>query len=242
MSGHSKWAQIKRQKGSLDIKRGQIFTKLANAIIIAVHQGGGIADPDQNPRLRHILEKAKAENMPKDKIERAIERGSGKSGEEADFHEASYEAFGPGKVAFIIDVVTDNKNRCISEIRNILNKNGGTLVNSGSVSYQFENKGAIIVRKEKLAPDEIFLLAAEAGAEDIVDINDEEIVIYTKPEALTGIKDTLKSKLSITTSEIIKKPMIMADVKTQSLYDRVISLINELEALGDVQKVYTNLA
>ncbi len=241
MSGHSKWAQIKRQKGTSDVKRGQVFTKLANAITIAVRQSGAVADPDQNPRLRLFIEKAKAENMPKEKIARAIERGIGKGDNDNELQEVSYEAFGPGKVSFIIDVATDNKQRSISAIRNILNKGGGTLANSGSVSYQFEIKGAITVNKNKQTTDEIFLLAADAGAEDIADINETEVIIYTKPEELTKVKDTL-SGLDIEAAEIIKKPITTVNVEDESSYAKILALIDEFESLDDVQKVYTNLS
>ncbi|MCL4353191.1 YebC/PmpR family DNA-binding transcriptional regulator [Patescibacteria group bacterium] len=240
MSGHSKWAQIKRQKGNLDIKRGQIFTKLANAITISVSQGGRVGDPNQNPRLRLMIEKAKAENMPKERIARAIERGLGRGGGSEEIQEVSYEAFGPGGAAFIIEAATDNSKRSLSQIKNILSKNGGALVNPGSVSYLFETTGEIIAKKDNRTLDDIFLLVSQSMAQDIED-RGEEVAIYTKPEELTRVKEALSDKLAIDSSGIIKKPLVMANISDPSLREKVMSLKDELEALDDVQNVYTNL-
>lgn len=240
MSGHSKWAQIKRSKGVADAKRGQAFTKLANAITIAVRDGGGVADPSQNFRLRLAVDKAREANMPKTNIERAIERGAGKGGNGANFEEAVYEGFGPGHVAIIVDCATDNKNRTNGEVAMVFNKNGGILGNPGAVSYQFEKKGLIVVEKNDKSLDDIFLLAADAGAEDVEEAG-EEAFIYTKPEDLARVKDNLiPSGLTIKAFELTRKPTTFVEIGDKETADKVISFIDKLEELDDVQKVYSN--
>ena len=179
MSGHSKWATIKRQKGANDVKRGQLFTKLSKAVAIAVVQGGGVADPESNFRLRLAVEAARAANMPKENIERAIQRASAK--QDAHLEEIMYEGFGPGGFSVIVETFTDNKQRTVSEVKNIFNKNGGNMGAQGSVIYQFEKKGALTVEKSGKSLDEIFKLAAEAGAED-VEVADSEVLVYTKSD------------------------------------------------------------
>ncbi|HEX7042456.1 MAG TPA: YebC/PmpR family DNA-binding transcriptional regulator [Patescibacteria group bacterium] len=239
MSGHSKWATIKRQKGANDAKRGALFTKLSKAISIAVQQGGGIGDPAQNFRLRLAVEAARAGNMPKENIERAIERAISKSGEAIE--EVVYEGFAPGGVGIIVEAATDNKNRTTSEVANIFNKNGGNMGQPGSVSYQFTKMGQIIVDKNGKSIDDIFLEAADAGAEDVED-SDMEAFIFTNPGDLAKVRDNLVGKgIGVKEMELIYKPNMTMDAD-DATSDKVMSLLEKLEDLDDVQKTYTNLA
>src|SRR5579883_2068871 len=171
MSGHSKWATIKRQKGANDAKRGVLFTKLSNAISVAVRQGGGVADPTQNFRLRLAVDAARNANMPKENIERAISRASGKDAKA--FEEVVYEGFGPGGISVIIEAATDNKNRTTPEVKSIMEKNGGTMGQMGSVAYQFQLIGRITLQKGEKSLDDIFMEAAELGAQDVEEGEDE---------------------------------------------------------------------
>lgn len=238
MSGHSKWKTIKRQKGVADIRRGQTFTKISNAITIAVRQGGGIGDAESNFKLRLAIEKARAVNMPNINIERAIEKGKGIG--RVGLEEAVYEGFAPGGSAVILEVVTDNKQRTASEIKNIFEKNGGTLGNSGAVSYQFTQKGLITVAKNDKTLDEIFLLAADKGAEDVEEAG-SDVLIYTKPEELSKIKEALSSQgLSILESELTRKPVTTVSITDKEAAQKVLSFMEKLESLDDVQKVYAN--
>ncbi len=238
MSGHSKWAQIKRQKGIADIKRGQAFTKVANAITIAVKQGGGVTDPNQNYRLRLEIEKARALNMPKSNIERATERGKGKN-EKGDLEEIVYEGFGPCGIAVIVEVATDNKLRTAPEIKNIFDKAGGMITSLGSVSYQFKTMGQIIVKKQQLSYDEIFLSAADLGALDAEEVG-EEVYIYTKAEDLARIKDYIKNKTEVVSFELIKKPTVVVPIGNKEDAKKVLDFMEKLENHEDVQKVFSN--
>lgn len=239
MSGHSKWSQIKRQKGASDVKRGQTFTKLSNAITLAVKQSGGVSDPDQNFKLRLIIEKARSVNMPKENIERAIKRALGK--EENDLLEVMYEGFGPEGIAIIIDAVTDNKLRTTSEIKNIIDKSGGAFGKPGSVSYQFEKKGQIVCSSfSDKSMDEIFLDAADCGAEDIIQ-EENRVIVFTKTEDLTKVRNELLAKnISIEESSLVWKPTVCSEV-TEETAGRIAIFIDKLESLNDVQKVYTNV-
>ncbi|MDP2649712.1 MAG: YebC/PmpR family DNA-binding transcriptional regulator [bacterium] len=239
MSGHSKWTQIKRQKGVADAKRGQAFTKLANAIAIAVREGGGIGDPSQNFKLRLAIEKARSINMPKENIERAIEKGQGK-GEKGDFFEVVYEGFAPGGAAVIAEAATDNKMRTTAEIKNIFDKNGGHLGVPGSVSYQFVSKGLINVKKNGKSFDDIFLAAVDAGAEDVEDAG-EIVLVYTKPEDLAKVKDIItKMGFSIESFELTRKPLSTFQIESPVEAKKILSFVEKLETLDDVQKVYSN--
>jgi YebC/PmpR family DNA-binding regulatory protein len=221
MSGHSKWSTIKRQKGVNDAKRGQAFTRLSNAITIAVRSGGS-ADPNFNFKLRLAIDAARSANMPKDNIDRAISRASGKMAGEMD--EAVYEGFAPGGVSVIVETATDNNQRTVSEVKSTFDKNGGSLGVPGAVSYQFEQKGLIMVQKNNKSLDDLFLIAAEAGAEDVEDA-EEEVAIYTKPEALNTVRESLSQLGSIEDVEKAQK---------------VLAMLEKMESLGDVQKVYAN--
>lgn len=240
MSGHSKWAQIKRQKGVADIRRGQAFTKIANAITIAVKQGGGVADPNQNFKLRLIIDKARELNMPKENIERSIERGKGKGEKGEGLKEAVYEGFGPGKIAIIIETATDNNFRTTSEIKNIFEKNNASLGTPGAVSYLFQQKGLITIKKNGKSFDEIFLIAVDSGAEDLEDL-DGEVLIYTEPQNLASVKDLLlKSGLVVENFELTRKPISMVSISDKKMMEKIFDFIEKLESLDDVQKVYSN--
>lgn len=238
MSGHSKWATIKRQKGVNDAKRGQLFTKLSKAIAISVRQGGGSPDPDMNFRLRLAIEAARAANMPKENIERAIQRASGKMA--TVLEEATYEGFGPGGFSVVVETFTDNKLRTVSEVKNVFNKNGGNMGAQGSVMYQFEKKGVITIAKDGKSFDDIFLIAADFGVEDIEDA-DTEVLLYTKPEEVTKIKDVLsKSGLIIKTFELVFRPVVISTLADKTAAEKAMTFVDKLESLDDVQKVYAN--
>ncbi len=240
MSGHSKWAQIKRQKGANDTKRGATFTKLSNAISLAVKSGGGVGDPDQNFRLRLAIDSAKAANMPKENIERAIARASGKAAEEMD--EVVYEGFGPGGFAVIVEAATNNKNRTSAEVANAFNKNGGNMGQPGSVSYQFKQQGLIHVAKAGKSTDDIFLDSADSGAEDIEEV-DDGVYIYTNPSELSKVREGLAKKgYQIQAVEIIRKPTLTTEIVDDEAAHKAMAFIEKFEDMDDVQKVYTNLA
>lgn len=238
MSGHSKWATIKRAKGANDAKRGQAFTKLSKAITIAVRQGGGSPNPDMNFKLRLAVEAARAQNMPKDNIERAIERASGKQA--ADLEEAMYEGFGPGGFSVVVEALTDNKVRTVSEVKNIFNKNGGNMGAQGSVMYQFEKKGVITVDKNGKSLDDIFMIGVDNGADDIEDA-DSEVLLYTKAEDVAKVRDELsKQGLNINSIEITFRPVVNSQITTKEDAEKAMNFLEKLESLDDVQKVYAN--
>jgi len=239
MSGHSKWAQIKRQKGANDAKRGATFTKLSNAISIAVRQGGGITDPAMNFRLRLAIDSAKTVNMPKENIERAISRASGKDA--AAMEEAVYEGFGPGGIAVIVEAATDNKNRTSADVANVFNKNGGNMGQPGSVSYQFKQLGEIVVKKVNKSVDDVFLDAADSGAEDIEDA-EGEIYVYTNSSDLAKVREGLMGKgYEIVEAGIIRKANTPVDLSDDDM-EKAMGFIEKLEDMDDVQQVYTNIA
>lgn len=239
MSGHSKWSQIKRQKGVADIKRGATFTKLANAITIATREGGG-GDPASNFKLRLAMDQARAVNMPKDNIQRAIDRGLGK-GDAAALETVTYEGYAPGKVALIITAATDNKNRTTPEVKNTLEKSGGTFASQGAVSWMFADCGLIVVPKNGKTFDEIFELAVDAGAEDVED-SGNAVEIYTKPNEVEVVKRSLEEKGVVAESaELSKKPTTVTGIADEEVVNKVMSTIEKLEELDDVQKVFSNL-
>lgn len=237
MSGHSKWSTIKRQKGANDAKRGLAFTKLANAITMAVRQGGGITDPNANFRLRLAIDAARSINMPKDTIERAIQRGNAKDA--SSMVDVVYEGFGPGGFSVMIEAITDNKQRTTPEIKTLFDKNGGTMGVPGSVSYQFSQKGQITVSKDNLSLDDIFTVAVDAGADDIEDLG-EEVVIYTTPDKLHKVRTVLEAAgVKILTFETVNSP-IVSKILSESEGQRAIDFLEKLEDHNDVQKVYAN--
>lgn len=238
MSGHSKWAQIKRQKGSADVKRGQMFTKLANAIMIGVRQGGGITDPEGNFKLRLAIDRARASNMPKENIERAISRAAGKQG--GDIEEVVYEGFAPGGAAVLVEAVTDNKQRTTGEIKNVFDKNGGNLATPGAVSYQFQQNGLITINKNATSVDDILLFAADAGAEDVEEAG-QTVLVYTNPSELKKIEESLSQKgLKVDSAELIRKPTSVLSISNADEARKVLSLMEKIDGLDDVQKVYSN--
>lgn len=237
MSGHSKWATIKHKKGALDAKRGQMFTKLIKEISIAARMGGG--DPDSNARLRTAILKAKAANMPKDNVERAIKKGTGEL-EGSIYEELTYEAYAPGGGAMLIEVLTDNKNRAAAEIRNILTRSGANLGTSGSVSYLFKRKGVLTYDGEKYTEDQIMEAGLDAGADDIV--NEEgSIIVYTDPANFESVLNAMSAKgFETLGAEISMVPdtYVAADGDTAGKVQR---LIDKLEENEDVQNVYHNI-
>ena len=240
MSGHSKWSQIKRQKGVADVKRGLTFTKLSNAITIAVKQGGGIGDPEQNFRLRLAIDAAKAANMPKENIERAIKRALGK--EAGQLEEVVYEGFFPGGVTLIVEAATDNSQRTTSFIKSLFNKSGASFGQPGSVAYQFSQKGEIVIKKNSKSFDDIFNAAVESGAEDVEEYG-EEVSVFTSVQDLAKIRDALTKKgFDVTKADIIRKPIVPLEIEDESELGKIEKFISAIEDLDDVQKVYSNIA
>jgi YebC/PmpR family DNA-binding regulatory protein len=236
MSGHSKWAQIKRSKGVADVKRGAVFTKLAREITLASR--AGLPDPDLNFRLRLAVQHARENNMPAENIERAIKRASG-AHEGAAIEEIYYEGYGPGGVALLIQSATDNRNRTVAEIRSTLSRAGGSLGEAGSVSWQFENRGVITCAPDGMDPDELSLMAIDAGADDAkVDV--EEVIVYTEPGKLEDVKKALEGqKVQISEAEVsmVSTTDIALDEKDAIA---LMKLVDRLEDLDDVQHVYNN--
>ncbi len=240
MSGHSKWSKIKHQKEVTDATRGKIFTKLANAIIIAVREGGGITDPVANFRLRLAIEKARSFNMPKEKIERAIERATGKNAENA-MEQVVYEAFGPGGVGLIIEAVTNNKQRTVSEVKNILERGGGRLATQGAVSHFFRYMGLLTIEKKGKSFDELFEIAINSGASDIEDLDEETINVYTEPTSLHKVKEKITEQgIAVSSFELCYRPITIVPVEERSKAEAVLKLISSLEEMEDVHKVYAN--
>jgi YebC/PmpR family DNA-binding regulatory protein len=247
MSGHSKWATIKRAKGAADLKRGLTFTKISNAITVAVKQSGGTTDPNSNFKLRLAVDSARAANMPKDNIERAIQKAIGKDAGEVQ--EVIYEGFAPAGISVIIEAATDNTMRTTSEIKSIFNKEGGNFGQPGSVAYQFEQKGKIIVNKNGSPRgeagktiDELFEIALQSGAEDIEDAQGKAI-ITTAYVDLSSVRERLIEKgITLETVETIRKPLNPITISEPEKLERVVNFLNKIEGLDDVQKVYSNLA
>ena len=236
MSGHSKWATIKHKKGALDAKRGKIFTRLIKEIMVAAKAGGG--DPDGNPRLRSAIAAAKAENMPNDNISRAIKRGTGEI-EGASYEDITFEGYGPGGVAIIVEVLTDNRNRAVSEIRHAFSKNGGNLGETGSVGYMFSKKGVIIVAKSAAGEDKLTEIVLEAGADDLNDDGDYWEIL-TAPKEFEAVRDAVKAaKLETESAEVTMVPSTYQKLEgTQA--SAMMRLLETLEELDDTQNVYSN--
>ena len=237
MAGHSKWSNIKHRKGAQDLKRSKVFTKLIKEITIAAKIGGG--DIDSNPRLRKAVNDSKASNMPNDKIDRAIKKGTGIL-EGISYEEVVYEGYGPKGVAIIIEVITDNKNRTVAELRHIFSKFGGSLGESGSVYWMFEKKGQITILDNALGFDSLFDISLSAGAEDIYEIEDG-FLITTHFKSLKEVKKNLEDKnLRINSAEHKMIPKVIQKVhKAES--EASLNLISELENNDDVNKIYSNL-
>lgn len=204
---------------------------------MAVREGGNVADPSGNPRLRLAIDAARAANMPKDNIDRAIQRASGKN--ENIMEAVVYEGFGPGGFALIVEAITDNTQRTTPEMKNVFSKNGGNMGTPGSVSYQFEQKGLITVAKNGKTVDEIFLIAADSGAEDIEE-HEEEVLVYTRPENLGRVRDELAKSSTVKTAELTRKPLSWVRIADTSAAQKAITFLEKIEDMDDVQKVYAN--
>jgi YebC/PmpR family DNA-binding regulatory protein len=237
MSGHSKWSTIRHKKSAHDAKRGKIFSKLIKEITIAARMGGG--DPEGNPRLRAAIAAAKAENMPKDNMERAIKKGTGEL-EGSSYEETNYEGYGPGGIAILVDVLTDNRNRAASEVRHIFSRNGGNLGEAGCVAWMFNNCGIIVFNKAKTKEEEVMEAALEAGAEDVREQEDQF-------EVITSITDYEKVKaafedrnLDYELAEITKIPQTTVRIEDEKQVQQLLKLMDALEDCEDVQHAYAN--
>jgi len=236
MSGHSKWSSIKHKKGAADAKRGKIFTKLIKEITVAARMGGG--DPDGNPRLRSAVAAAKAENMPKENIERGIKKGTGEL-EGVSYEEANYEGYGPGGVAVLIDCLTDNKNRTVADIKHLFERHGGNLGEPGCVAWMFEQKGLMVFEKDKVDEEELFDLALEAGAEDVRE-EEAEFEVITEPSDLESVKQAIDDAgLSYTLAEVTKIPQNTVTVEGKKA-QQTLNLMQSIEDHDDVSHVYAN--
>jgi YebC/PmpR family DNA-binding regulatory protein len=237
VSGHSKWSTIKRKKGAVDAKRGKIFTRLIKEITVAARMGGG--DPVGNPRLRAAIASAKTENMPKDNIERAIKKGTGEL-EGAVYEEITYEGYGPGGVAILVDCMTDNKNRTVADIRHYFSKSGGNLGESGCVSWMFTKKGTILVDKEDINEEELMEKALEAGAEDVVE-EDNVFQVVTSPDDFEDVREALEADgVKFIEAAVAMVPQNTVDITDEKTAGQILTLLERLEDHDDVQNVYAN--
>ena len=238
MSGHSKWHNIQAKKGKADAARGAIFTKIGREIAIAVRAGG--PNPDNNNKLRDIIAKAKANNMPNDNIQRSIKKASGELGD-VNYEQITYEGYAPGGVAVIVDTITDNRNRTVSDVRHCFAKNGGNLGNAGSVSFMFDEKGVLVIeRTPGMDEDEMMMIALEAGAED-VKAEEDVFEIYTAPADFSAVREELeKQGLSFLSAEVNKIPQNMVSVDDPEVLKNIQKLLDMLEDNDDVQNVYHN--
>jgi YebC/PmpR family DNA-binding regulatory protein len=236
MAGHSKWKQIKRAKGVADAKRSQVFTKLGREITVAAKGG---ADPEMNPRLRLAIEHAREENMPKENIERAIHKGSGADADAAALQEVTYEGYGPGGIAILVEALTDNRNRTASDIRSTFTRAGGNLGEAGSVAWQFESKGVISVTANGADPEEIALQAIDSGADD-VRVDDGAVEVYTPPDQLEAVRKALAAgEIAIASAELTQLPKTTVAVDVDRA-TQILKLLDMLDELDDVQRVSSN--
>lgn len=238
MSGHSKWHNIQAKKGKADAKRGAIFTKIGREIAIAVRDGG--ANPESNGKLRDIIAKAKANNMPNDNIQRSIKKASGELGN-VTYEQITYEGYAPGGVAVIVDTITDNRNRTVSDVRHCFAKNGGNLGNAGSVSFMFDEKGVLVVERTPGSDeDEMMMLALDAGAEDMK-AEEDVYEIYTAPADFSAVREALEQQgLTFLTAEVDKLPQNTVSIDDPETLKNIQKLLDMLEDNDDVQNVYHN--
>lgn len=238
VSGHSKWAQIKRAKGANDVKRGQLFTKLGREVTIAAREGGG--DPDGNARLRMAMDRAREANMPMETIQRAIQRGVG-GGEGAALEEVTYEAYGAGGAALLIEATTDNRNRTVAEVRATLTRGGGSLGEAGSVAWNFESRGIILLQaKDKSDPEELALQAIDAGADDF-SVDGQDVEVLTDPSQVDSVRRALESSGAVVSNaEVAMIPKTQIELPNDQT-TAVMRLVERLEDLDDVTRVYTNV-
>lgn len=236
MAGHSKWANIKHRKAAVDAKRGKVFTKLIRELTVAAKHGGG--DVESNPRLRTAINTAKGANMPNDTIDRAIKRGTGEIGGD-EFHELSYEGYGPGGSAVLVRTLTDNKNRTVSDIRRIFTKHGGNLGENGCVAWMFDMKGRIAFQKDTVDEEQVFDLVLDAGADDVM-TEDSELVVVTPPEEIENVKAAIEQAgLKFETAEVTMIPQNSVRIEGREA-EHMIRLMEALEESDDVQNVYSN--
>lgn len=237
MSGHSKWSTIKRKKGANDAKRGKIFTRLIKEITVAARTGGG--DPEGNPRLRSAIATAKTENMPKDNIARAIKKGTGEIEGEV-YDEILYEGYGPGGVAVLVECLTDNRNRTVADVRHFFSKSNGNLGESGCVNWMFDKKGLIQIDKGVISEEELMDKALEAGAEDVVE-EDEEFQVFTAPEDFDAVREALENDgVQFIEAQVSMIPQNTVDVTEENVAKNLLKLMENLEDHDDVQNVYAN--
>jgi YebC/PmpR family DNA-binding regulatory protein len=237
LSGHSKWATIKRKKGASDAKRGQLFSKLTRAIIVAARDGG--PDPGSNIALQNAIEKARENSMPKDNIDRAIAKGSGTGTDAAAYETVTYEGYGPGGIALFVEALTDNRNRTAADVRHVFTKNDGNLGESGSVAWLFERRGVILVPGE-IDEDELMLAAADAGADD-VEAEESSYRVTTAPESLHAVREALEAAgVAIESAESTMVPKTSVEIEDEAVARKVVRMMDELEENDDVQDVYSN--
>jgi YebC/PmpR family DNA-binding regulatory protein len=237
MAGHSKWAQIKRKKGATDAKRGQLFSKLARAIIVASRDGG--PDPTGNLALQNAIEKAREASMPKDNIERAIARGAGPSADGSTYETVTYEGYGPGGVAIYVEALTDNRNRTAAELRHIFSKSDGNLAESGAVAWLFERRGVVLV-DAAVDEDELTLAAAEGGAED-VSTDGSSYTVVSAPENLASVRRAIEAAgIEVQSAELSMIPKTTVELEDESAARKVLRLMDALEENDDVQDVHAN--
>ena len=238
MSGHSKWSSIKHKKGAADAKRGKLFSKLTRALIVAAKDGG--ADPAGNLALQNAIEKARAASMPKDNIDRAIAKGSGADADADAFESITYEGYGPEGVAVIVEALTDNRNRTAADVRHLFAKHGGNLGTDGSVSWQFERRGVVVVAADGVDEDELFLAAADGGADDI-EQDGTVFQITSAPDQLAAVRGAVeKAGFTVDSAELMLVPKTTVAVDDETKARQVMRLIDALEENDDVQDVYAN--
>ena len=236
MSGHSKWSSIKHKKGAADAKRGKLFSKLARAIIVAARDGGG--DVDGNPTLATAVQKAKDASMPKENIQRAIDRGTGASADAAAIEQVSFEGYGPGGAAILVEALTDNRNRTGADVRHAFTKHGGSLGEPGSVGYLFEKRGVIVVESERYSEDDL-MVAIDAGAEDIA-MDEDVFEVLTAPSDLTAVRAALdEAGIAIENAEVSQRPKTLVPLDEEGA-TKLMKLIDALEDLDDVDAVHAN--
>ncbi len=238
MSGHSKWSTIKHKKGAADAKRGQLFTKLTRAIIVAAREGGG--DPSANLAFQNAIEKARSYSMPRDTIDRAIAKGSGADADASQFETVVYEGFGPSGVAVIVEALTDNRNRTAGDVRHTFTKNDGNLGGSGAVSWLFERHGVVLVPAAGADEDELTLAAADGGAEDVA-LDGSSFVVTSAPEQLSAVREAIEAAgFTVDSAELTMVPKTTVEVADEDDAKKVLRLIDQLEENDDVQDVWAN--
>ncbi len=238
MSGHSKWSSIKHKKGAADVKRGQLFSKLSRALIVAARDGG--PDPDANVALQNAIAKAREASMPKDNIERAIARGAGTAGDGESYEHVTYEGYGPTGVAILVDALTDNRNRTAADVRHAFDKNDGNLGATGAVAWLFERKGVILVDAERFAEDDVVMAAADGGAED-VERDGSSFRVTSEPEAFPAVRAALEAAgIDFETADLTMVPKTTVEVDDEATARKVVRLMDALEENDDVQDVYAN--